>query len=107
MSIEVIIIPMLFDLLVLKNVLEECAQTSPGYDLDLRKNEKGAYDVVATWSKQPGKTEIRRVQADLEAQIKQKYACEKVKRELAKKGFILAEEEVQPDKTIRLVARKW
>lgn len=107
MSLEVMIIPMLYDLVVLSGVLDKLREKHQGCDLDVRQNEKGAYDVVATWSKQPGKAEITKVRADLEAQIKQKYAYEKVKLELAEKGFILAEEEVQPDNTIRLVARKW
>jgi len=81
--------------------------TDQGYDLGLRRNEQGAYQVLAHWSKQPGKAQIQQVSADVEARIKQKYAYEKVKRELAKKGFVVASEEVQPDNTIRLVARKW
>lgn len=107
MSIEILIVPMLLDAVVLSGVLEEARQTIQGCDLDLRKNKQGAYDIVAHWTKQPGKVEITKVRNDVEAQIRQKYAYEIVKRELAKKGFILAEEEVQPDQTIRLVARKW
>lgn len=81
--------------------------TDSGYDLGIRKNAKGAYDVVAQWQQKPGQIQIQQVQAEVEARIKQKYAYEKVKRELAKKGFLVANEEVQPDNTIRLVARKW
>ena len=81
--------------------------TNQGYDIGLKRNDKGAYDVVAHWSQQPGKTQIKQVRSDIEAQIKQKYAYEKVKRELAKKGFMISDEEIQPDNTIRLVARKW
>ena len=158
MSMEVSIIPMLFDLAVLARVLmedhkrmtvmergvrgmlteEEAADmrlevealrrsgcdirirpsesaddasvlihTDKGYDIGIRRNEKGAYDVVAHWSAKPGKIEIQNVRADIESRIKQKYAYEKVRRELAKKGFMISNEEVQPDNTIRLVARKW
>lgn len=154
MSMEVAIIPMLFDLAVLLRVLmedhrrmtvnagrsvlteEEAADmlvevealkrsgcdvassqstgdldvvihTDKGYDIGVRRNDRGAYDVVAHWSSQPGKVEIRNVREDIQGRIKQKYAYEKVRRELAKKGFIVADEEVQPDSTIRLVARKW
>ena len=81
--------------------------TDRGYDIGLRRNQKGAYDVVAHWSKQPGKAQIQSVRSDIEASIRQRYAYEKVKRELAKKGFMVSDEEVQPDNTIRLVARKW
>ena len=107
MSLEMIIVPMLFDFLVLKEVIAEANRSLGGCDLGIRKNEKGAYDIVAHWAKQPGKADIQKVRANVEAQIRQRYAYEKVKQELAKKGFIVATEEVQPDNTIRLVARKW
>jgi len=81
--------------------------TDKGYDIGIRRNEKGAYDIVTHWSSKPGKVEIQNVRADIESRIKQRYAHEKVKRELAKKGFMISDEEVQPDNTIRLVARKW
>ena len=86
---------------------EVVIRTDDGYDLGLRRNKQGGFDLVTHWSQQPGKVEIQRIREDLEAQIKQKYAYEKVKRELAKKGFVVSSEEVQPDNTIRLVARKW
>ena len=107
MSMEIVILPLILDYLIASAVVAEVAKSISGCDLSLQKNEKGAYDVVARWSKQPGKAEVKQVRADVEAQIKQRYAYEKVKQELAKKGFILAKEEVQPDNTIRLVARKW
>lgn len=81
--------------------------TDRGYDIGLRRNAKGAYDVVTHWSKQPGKAQIQQVQSDIQSLIKQKYAYEKVKRELAKKGFLISNEEVQADNSIRVVARKW
>jgi len=90
---------MLIDYIVASGVLALIAKEIAGCDLSLQKNKKGAYDVVARWSKQPGKAEIQKVRSDIEAQIKQRYAYEKVKQELAKKGFILAKEEVQPDNT--------
>ena len=107
MSMEVLIIPLLLDAVILSGILEEAQQRLSGCDLSLQKNKNGAYSVVAHWTKQPGKAEIQKVRTDIEAQIKQRYAYEKVKQELAKKGFILAKEEVQADNTIRLVARKW
>lgn len=81
--------------------------TDRGYDIGIKRNDRGAFDVVAHWSKQPGKAVVQQVSSDIENQVRQKYAYEKVKRELAKKGFIISDEEVQPDNTIRLVARKW
>ena len=107
MSMEIVIVPLLLDYLLASGIVAAAARSVSGCELSLQKNKQGAYDVVARWSKQPGKAEVQKVRADIEAQIKQKYAYEKVKQELAKKGFILAKEEVQPDNTIRLVARKW
>lgn len=81
--------------------------TDKGYDVGLQKNAKGAYDVVVHWQQRPGTVQIQQVRKELEDKIKQKYAYEKVKRELAKKGFMITTEETQPDESIRLVARKW
>lgn len=81
--------------------------TERGYDIGLRRNEKGAYDVLAHWKTRPGRAQVGKAQAEIESQIRQRYAHEKVKRELAKKGFIVSSEEVGPDRTIKLVARRW
>lgn len=81
--------------------------TDKGYDIGLKRNDKGAYDIVTHWSSQPGKAQIQQAGAEIKDTIKQKYAYEKVKRELAKKGFVIASEEVQADNTIKVVARKW
>ncbi|HEY3297158.1 MAG TPA: DUF1257 domain-containing protein [Armatimonadota bacterium] len=82
-------------------------RTNKGYDVGLQKNPAGAYDVVVHWQQAPGKVEVQQVRQELESKIKQKYAYEKVKRELAKKGFMITTDETQPDESIRLVARKW
>jgi len=81
--------------------------TDKGYDIGLKKNAKGSFDVVVHWNETPGKIQIRQVREEIESKIKQKYAYEKVKRELAKNGFMITTEETKPDETIRLVARKW
>ena len=81
--------------------------TDKGYDIGLRRNDAGAYDIVTHWSQEPGKAQIQQVRTDIESQIKQRYAYEKVRRELAKNGFMIASEEVQADNSIRVVARKW
>jgi hypothetical protein len=82
-------------------------RTENGYDLGIRRNAKGAYDVVSHWTSSPDRAQIRNLRTGIEAQIRQKYAYEKVKRELARKGFSIASEEVQPDNTIKVVARRW
>lgn len=81
--------------------------TDKGYDIGLRRNEGGAYDIVTGWSSKPGKVEVQKVRQDIEDRIRQKYAYEAVKHELAKKGFMIAKDETEADGTIRLVARKW
>lgn len=81
--------------------------TNEGYDVGLKKNLRGAYDVVIHWDQSPDKIYVKQVREDIEAKIKQKYAYEKVRRELAKNGFMISQEETQPDESIRLVARKW
>lgn len=111
MSVEIMLLPALIDLVVLTSVLKEhestATRTEENYSLGVRQNSNGSYDIVSHWEKTPGKAQIESVRADVEAKIRQKYAYEKVKQELAKKGFTIATEEVQKDNTIRLVARKW
>ncbi len=81
--------------------------TDRDYDIGLRRNKNGAYDVLAHWETQAGGAQVREAQAEVANQIRQRYAYEKVRRELAKKGFIVSSEEVEPDRTIKLVVRKW
>lgn len=134
MSVIEMIVPMLFDLVVLSEVLTERGMvtreqaermrvdaetlgrsgasdlrisTNQGYDIGLSRNDKGAYEVAAHWTQQPGRTRIQELREDIENTIRQKYAYEKVRRELAKKGFTISEEEVRADNTIKLVVRKW
>lgn len=81
--------------------------TNRGYNINLRRNEEGTYDIVTEWKSVPGKAKIKEIKSDIESVLRQKYAYEKVKKELAKKGYVLAADEVQGDNSIRLVARKW
>jgi len=81
--------------------------TDRGYDIGLRRNQQGAYDVMAQWQSRPGEPQVNLARDDIEGRIRQKYAYEKVRRELARKGFTVASEEVNPDQSIRIVARKW
>lgn len=81
--------------------------TDRGYNIGLRRNETGAYDVMAQWQTAPGHEQIQTARSDIEGRIRQKYAYEKVRRELAKKGFVIASEETTPDEAIRIVARRW
>lgn len=82
-------------------------ETVSGRNLGIRRNAKGAYDVVSHWTHSPDKAQIQELRSGVESQIRQQYAYEKVKRELAKRGFSVASEEIQPDNTIKVVARRW
>ena len=82
--------------------------TKDGYSLGLKRDKHGAYKLVARWSStQPLVERASEEVKKLENQIKQRYAYEKVKREVAKQGFVVAKEEVMPDNSIKILVRKW
>ena len=75
------------------------------YDIGLRKVGEN-YEMLADWNML--EEEERLVdQQGWRDRLMQRYSYHVVKDAAAEQGFTLEEEEVQEDKTIRLVVRKW
>lgn len=75
-----------------------------GRDVGVQKANNG-YKIISDChglSKEQIKKQTESVQ-----QVVQRYAYRKVLKELQAQGYTLAEEEKRPDKSIRLVVRKW
>jgi len=76
------------------------------YDIGFVENEKSnTFDMVADWwaiQLHTGKKE-----KSLANEITQHYAYHKVLKEIKQQGFMVAEENVEQDQSIRLVVRKW
>lgn len=81
------------------------SERSP-YHIGFIHNKKtGTYDMVADWwgiKSTTGQSEQLLV-----SQIKQHYAYHKVLKEVQEQGFLIAEDSVESDQSIRLVVRKW
>ncbi len=79
-----------------------------GYGIGFRRQDDGTYAIVADWwgvraSQQTFQQQI----AEIERQIRQRYAYEKVKKEVEARGLSVIEEERLQDQTIRLIVRQW
>lgn len=75
-----------------------------GREAGLQKTGKG-YRVIADCqglTPEQAKTQIRSI-----SQVVQRYAYRKVLQQLQSQGYVVAEENKQPDDSIRLVVRKW
>mgnify|MGYP001087331258 CR=1 FL=1 len=71
-------------------------QTVDGRPVEIQRDEQGGYTVA------PGV-----LTEEQQAQVKQQYALGKVTKEATDKGYAVAEQEVLPDQSIRVVLRKW
>jgi hypothetical protein len=80
-------------------------KATKSYDIGLQLTEEGTYKLVADWwgIEEETNEEATRVQQ----RILQCYAKHKVKAEVARQGFTLDEEHVEPDGTIRLAVSRW
>lgn len=76
------------------------------YDIGFIENaQTGHYDMVADWwaiSERVGQDQDEVTQA-----IMQRYAYQKVLKEVKAQGFMVAEQKQEADQSIRLVVRKW
>jgi hypothetical protein len=72
-----------------------------GYDIGLRRNGGGSYEVVADWWGARG-FDQHQFPLDLQRQ----YAVAATKRTLLQQGFSLVEEAAQPDGEVRLLLRR-
>jgi len=71
-------------------------ETVDGRPIQLEQDQRGGFTVS------PGI-----LTQEEEGALKQEYAVEKVTQEATNKGYTIAEQEVLPDQSIRLVLRKW
>jgi len=87
-----------------KHSVDIIFKDSIGRDVGVQKAGKD-YKIISDChglSKEQMKRQSESVQ-----QVVQRYAYRKVIKELQAQGYTIAEEEKRPDKTIRLVVRKW
>lgn len=76
------------------------------YDIGFVLNPKlQTYDMVADWW--AIKERIGHDQDALSEQIMQRYAYQKVVKEVKARGFMISEQKQDADQSIRLVVRKW
>lgn len=76
-----------------------------GRVIGLEKNKDGSYQFVSD-SKGLTRQQLKQ-QADFINRIKQRYAYNKIIKELKGQGYIIAQEQKVENNTIKLVARKW
>lgn len=76
------------------------------YDIGFVHNAKtNAYDMVADWW--AIRDRIGQDQDAITSQIMQRYAYQKVVKEVKSRGFMISEQKQDQDQAIRLVVRKW
>lgn len=76
------------------------------YDLGFVLNPKQqSYDIVADWW--AIRERIGQDQDAITSQIMQRYAYQKVLKEVKAQGFMISEQKQDADQAIRLVVRKW
>jgi hypothetical protein len=84
-------------------------QTGKGYAIGFRRNDQGAFEIVADWWGVKGADQDRFV-ADLQNQmnrIQRDYALKMVMEQSERQGYELVEQEEEGDGTIRIVMRRW
>ena len=75
------------------------------YTVGFTQNEDRSYDMVGDWW--GIKTETGKSHEKILNEITQRYAYKKVLVEVKRQGFMVAEEKVMEDDSIKLVVRKW
>ena len=74
--------------------------------IGLKRDREGIYQVVAKW--RPSVADQLAVDTSgVDPQYRQRYAYLKVKKEAARLGYQVAEEEILPDQSIRVRVRRW
>jgi hypothetical protein len=78
-------------------------ENDEGIKIGFQKQKNGQYRIIS------GKVsdELKEKQKKLIGQIKQRYAYNLVKEELAKKGYTVVEEKNLDKNAIKIVARRW
>ena len=75
------------------------------YGIGFKKTAHNLYEIVADWW---GIEQIAGISQKMFVnQLTQRYAYHKVLAEVKKQGFLVAENRVEKDQSIRLVLRKW
>ncbi len=76
------------------------------YDIGfVQSSDNRTYDMVADWW--AIEESVGQSQADIAQAIVQRYAYQKVMKEVKARGFMISEEKQAADQSIRLVVRKW
>jgi hypothetical protein len=79
-----------------------------GYSIGFRRQADGTYAIVADWwGVRVDQQAFRNQIGEIDRAIRQRYAYEKVKKEVEARGMGIVEEEKLEDQTIRLVVRQW
>lgn len=76
-----------------------------GIKITFYRTVGGKHKIIVTGKK--NEAELIKIGKETFSNLTQSYIKEKVLNELKKKGFSINKEEVQDDKSIRLVVRKW
>ena len=75
-------------------------------EVAFRKDVRGKCAVVVRGENVP-KQELQRIGKEVSQNIIRRYVYDRVKTELASKGFAIAGEEVEENQTVRIVATRW
>jgi len=84
---------------------EMVIRTGSKYDIGVRKLASGYYELFADWwgiETSTGKTQEEMMQP-----ILQRYAYNKIKKEIAAKGFQIAKEKRTDKQELKLTVRRW
>ena len=73
-----------------------------GYDIGLKRNAYGTYDVVADWFGVKGVTE-----KEFMPRLQQQYAVGTVMQQINQQGYNLVEQQRDASGAVRIVARRW
>lgn len=79
--------------------------TGSPYNIGFRRSEDGSYEVIADWWGVQSRTGLS--ERAFVRNVNQRYAYHKVVDEVTRRGYMVSEDEVTADNTIRLVVRKW
>ena len=80
--------------------VDHVLQDSEGHRVGVKKKTDGTVDLIPQKCDDPGTDKMVR-------RLTQHYARGKVLNELKQKGYQVVKEEVQPDRSIRVVVQRW
>ena len=81
-------------------------ETQKGEIIGFKQQEDGSYKLAAKYGVE-GVQEWGGTNEQIEERLKQQYAYVKVKKEVAKRGYAVVEEEILEDNSIRVLVRRW